>query len=315
MANRIPFEAFQPPATSRSQIDDIMKAVARAPMASPAPRAALRRWIPAAAALAVAAAVALLIALSGTSEGERRADGRLAPADPQPATVADDKEESRVGAARKLRNKRPRTVKPKPSKPSTPKAKDGAKPATMDNSERLRVAIDYERRGEHAIALAICRSILDDDPGNVDARVVCLHAACTGGSSYLARQHYDRLPPSRRTWALEYCSKHDIDLSKPPRPHDSGGRVIQDHALDDSDRALLAKARRSAMSGQYGAARNACEAILKRESENLDARTICLVAACALKREKSARRHYRRLPASRKGWAVQQCLGHGIDLP
>jgi hypothetical protein len=78
--------------------------------------------------------------------------------------------------------------------------------------------------------------------------------------------------------------------------------------------ATLAKARRAAMSGQYGAARNACEAILKQEPGNMDARTICLVAACALKREKSAKRHYRRLPASRKGWAVQQCFNHGIEL-
>ncbi|MBT8491437.1 MAG: FHA domain-containing protein [Deltaproteobacteria bacterium] len=78
--------------------------------------------------------------------------------------------------------------------------------------------------------------------------------------------------------------------------------------------AALAKARRAAMSGQYGAARNACESILRQESGNVDARTICLVAACALKRAKSAKRHYRRLPASRKGWAVQQCFNHGIEL-
>ncbi len=78
--------------------------------------------------------------------------------------------------------------------------------------------------------------------------------------------------------------------------------------------AVLRKARGAAMRNQWGAARNACESILKAEPGNVDARSICLLAACALKRAKSAKRHYRRLPGSRKTWAVQQCVNQGVNI-
>jgi len=98
---------------------------------------------------------------------------------------------------------------------------------------------------------------------------------------------------------------------KPP-PNGGGTTTTAPEELDID--ATLQKARAAAMRNQWGAARNACEAILKQQPGNVDARSLCLLAACSLKRATAAKRHYERLPASRKAWAVQQCFNQGVEI-
>ncbi|MBT8494695.1 MAG: hypothetical protein KJO07_16690 [Deltaproteobacteria bacterium] len=77
---------------------------------------------------------------------------------------------------------------------------------------------------------------------------------------------------------------------------------------------LVANARQAALAGDYGRRSRLCRAALEKRPDDVHARSICLVSACARNRASEARTHFRRLPASRRSQARQQCLTHGVEL-
>ncbi len=77
---------------------------------------------------------------------------------------------------------------------------------------------------------------------------------------------------------------------------------------------LLTKARNAAKAGQYAASLRQCRKVLRQNSRNQEAITLCAIAACNLKNKNSARSYIRMLQGQRANMASQICLRNGVSI-
>jgi hypothetical protein len=77
---------------------------------------------------------------------------------------------------------------------------------------------------------------------------------------------------------------------------------------------MIEEAKQAAKSGNYGLAFRLCEQALELRPTDAEARTVCVIAACNMDRDKAAQRHYARLSDTRKRGVYQLCAGRGIKL-
>lgn len=81
-----------------------------------------------------------------------------------------------------------------------------------DNKARLHEARDAAKSGQWGKAMRLCQEVLDDEPDNTDAVMVCALAACNLKNQKLAQKYVGQLTGARQQMARQICVRNGVEL-------------------------------------------------------------------------------------------------------